>query len=289
MPDLPEVIMPDNDFEVEVEGEEVASMPETPAAAAAPEPAVPAAPVPQVAVQEPSHEIAALPEQVRKLGESLAKIDTRLTERDTLEEKASAAWQKTQVQGQIDKKQQELADAFEKGETGRQAKLTTEISELAAKKSQLESRQEIPERRETPVVQQPVQQPHVFNPQAQAWIGTNRWFKHPQFQKESAWVSQADRMLAIEGYDPKTPEFFAELDKRTHEKFPHLKPAPAPGATNSGPAPVQQTRSEVATPKTPGKVRLTKEDLENMRNFNLDPSNKEHVREYALNKLGSAT
>ncbi|HYC65580.1 MAG TPA: hypothetical protein VEC14_12680, partial [Reyranellaceae bacterium] len=52
----------------------------------------------------------------------------------------------------------------------------------------------------------------------------------------------------------------------------------------TGGTPRGGARADGAKPAK-GKVTLTQADLDNMRAFGMDPKNKEHLREYALNKV----
>lgn len=266
-------------FEIEDEASKpavAAADPEAPAEVVAPEPLV----IPPA----PSPDVAELHETVRSLAEGVKKIDSRLTERDKLEEQASAAWQKTSVQGQIDKKRAELEEAHEKGNSKLAAQITTDIGELQAKKANLDR---APEREPVAAVTPEPAQRQAAPPipaQTKGWMDRNRWFKHPNFQRETQAAVAIDRLLASKGYDPNTPEYFAEMDKRIHAEFSHL----APAAPKVAAAPVvQQTTTGLAQPVNRGKVRLTRDDLANMERFGMDPKDPKALREYAMNKVAA--
>lgn len=117
-------------------------------------------------------------------------------------------------------------------------------------------------------------------PLAVKWLERNRsWFAKPENAGYQAFTLAEDSRLAAEGYDKNSPEYYRELDRRIDKAFPHLRRKPQAARSPVAPAasaPASRTPSNV--------VKLTKTDLSNMRSFGLDPTNKEHLREYARSK-----
>lgn len=129
---------------------------------------------------------------------------------------------------------------------------------------------------------QPAPAKKPLTPAAAKWIANNKvWLESPKFAGHREFVVGVDRQLQREGYLPTTDEFFKELDRRVDEAFPTLRKKPQP--TNLPPVAAVGGGAQSA----PGKrtVTLNKADLENMRRFGLDPTNKAHLREYASNKV----
>ena len=126
-------------------------------------------------------------------------------------------------------------------------------------------------------------------PLAVAWINRNKtWFQNPKFAGHKAFVLGEDAQLVREGYDKNSPEYYAELDRRVDTAFPTLRKPAAPNAGGSaGAPPVAAVTGGGGKPAPKGSVRLTKIDLANMRRFGLDPSNKTHLKQYALEKRSS--
>lgn len=134
-----------------------------------------------------------------------------------------------------------------------------------------------------PVAQQPAVQREPPAPLAVAWIDKNKaWFQNPEYIGHKHFVLGVDAQLVKEGYDKNSPAYYAELDKRVDKAFPTLR-KPAAASTGGTPpvAPVGAGGSKVVAK---GSVRLNRDDLANMRRFGLDPTNKQHLREYAINK-----
>jgi hypothetical protein len=130
---------------------------------------------------------------------------------------------------------------------------------------------------------QPQREPPA--PLAVAWIDRNKiWFNNPEYAGHKHFVLGVDAQLIKEGYDKHSPTYYAELDKRVDKAFPVLRRSMGAG-TAPPVAPVGVGGSKVVAK---GSVRLNRDDLANMRRFGLDPTNKQHLREYAVNKRSSA-
>jgi len=53
------------------------------------------------------------------------------------------------------------------------------------------------------------------------WHGRNNWFDFRRQDEDSAIAGAIDDMLVRDGWDPKTPEYYDELDKRVARRLPH--------------------------------------------------------------------
>jgi len=121
------------------------------------------------------------------------------------------------------------------------------------------------------------------SPLAVKWLDGNKlWFNSPKFSSHRAFVLAEDSKLVREGYDPGGAEYYKELDKRVDGAFPTLRKKPAAPVGS----PVAPAASGGAPPRSSSKhvIRLGRSDIANMQRFGLDPSNKAHLRQYALSK-----
>ena len=124
--------------------------------------------------------------------------------------------------------QKELAMAIESGDATAQVEANKRIATLAFENAKLEQRKQT-----QPVEQKPVQlsdggklpeqtpqslpQP---DPMAEAWESRNTWFGQDRAMTFTAFEIHKD-LVDKEGYDPKTSEYYAEVDKRIRLEFPH--------------------------------------------------------------------
>ena len=191
----------------------------------------------------------------------------------------------------ISMKASELRKAREDGNYDDELKLQGELDQLRFQHNQvrqakttLPDPEKIVPTQSAPQAQQPAPQAQPQReppaPQAIKWLESNKtWFANPKFAGHKAFALSTDMQLVAEGYDKHTADYYKELDRRIDEAFPTLRKKGKPTSSPVAPAvssPARATSSRV--------IKLTKSDLTNMRMFGLDPSNKEHLREYARNK-----
>jgi hypothetical protein len=58
--------------------------------------------------------------------------------------------------------------------------------------------------------------------QVKSWSERNTWFDFGRRDEDSAIAGAIDDMLIRDGYDPRTTEYYDELDKRVARRLPHL-------------------------------------------------------------------
>ena len=168
--------------------------------------------------------------------------------------------------------QKELAMAIEAGDATAQVEANKRIAALAFENAKLEQRkQEIPVAQPTQLAdggklppQPTTQDLPAPDPQAEAWAAKNTWFGQDRAMTYTAFEIHKD--LVNEGFDPKSTEYYAEVDKRIKVDFPHkfgnsetkqtAKPvqsvASAQRSVKSGRKTVRLTSSQVAIAKKLG-------------------------------------
>ncbi len=160
----------------------------------------------------------------------------------------------------MDSAQKDLARAIESGDAPAQVEANKRIAELAFDNAKLKQRQT--EQAEKPVQlsdggQLPKQAPQSLpqaDPMAEDWAGKNKWFGTNRAMTFTAFEIHKD-LVEKEGYDPKSNEYYVEVDKRIRVDFPHK-------FDNSGDTqttrPVQSVASANRSAKTGRKqMRLT--------------------------------
>ena len=135
------------------------------------------------------------------------------------------------VESQMAQVESNLRAAMEIGDTEAAVKAQKEMATLAveadraeqAKRAQERKASKTPPQEQTAPVQQPVQQqvkPAPPDPKAQAWAERNNWFGNDSAMTYAAFGIHKE-LVESEGIDPKTDEYYTELDKRMGEEFPH--------------------------------------------------------------------
>ena len=158
--------------------------------------------------------------------------------------------------------QKELASAIESGDATAQVEANKRIASLAFENAKLEQKKSEPVEEERPVQQLsdggrlPQQTPQELpdpDPKAEEWASRNTWFGKDRAMTFTAFEIHKD--LVNEGFDPKSNDYYNEVDKRIRVDFNHKF---AKDGTEHTSKPVQSVASAQRSVK-PGRktVRLT--------------------------------
>jgi hypothetical protein len=201
-------------------------------------------------------------EQKRKVDqERFQKVDSDYTKR--FEESVKTG---------MESAQKELARAIESGDAPAQVEANKRIAELAFDNAKLKQRQT--EQAEKPVQlsdggQLPRQVPQSLpqaDPMAEDWAGRNRWFGTNRAMTFTAFEIHKD-LVEKEGYDPKSNEYYEEVDKRIRVDFPHKFDNSGDRQTTR---PVQSVASANRSAKTGRKqMRLTSSQVAIAKKLNV--------------------
>jgi hypothetical protein len=165
-------------------------------------------------------EYAAAIEKKRKLDqERFNKVDSDYT----------AKFEQS-VKSGMESAQNELARAIEQGDAQAQVLANKKIAELAFESAKLQQKKEEKpvQQEERPVRlsdggqlpnQTPQQMPQA-DPMAEEWAAKNRWFGTDRAMTFTAFEIHKD-LVEKEGYDPKSQEYYEEIDKRIRVDFGH--------------------------------------------------------------------
>ena len=132
------------------------------------------------------------------------------------------------VKSGMEMAQKQLATAIEAGDATAQVEANKKIAELAFENAKLQQRKEKPVEQETPVRlsdggqlpnETPRQMPQA-DPMAEDWAARNRWFGTDRAMTFTAFEIHKD-LVDKEGYDPKSNEYYEEIDKRIRVDFGH--------------------------------------------------------------------
>ena len=132
------------------------------------------------------------------------------------------------------------------------ANLTMDAARLNAMKVAGESKP-----KEVNVTPQQTKQPAQTDPMAEAWAADNSWFGNDSAMTYTAFDIHK-QLVEKEGFDPKSREYYAEVDKRIRLEFPH-KFDKIEDTTTERAKPVQNVASAKRSASTKGRktVKLT--------------------------------
>ena len=132
------------------------------------------------------------------------------------------------IKSEMDAVQKQLATAIESQDAAGQVQANKRIAELAFEDAKLKQRASNVKQDEEPVrlsdggnlpKQTPQQMPQA-DPMAEEWASKNSWFGTDRAMTFTAFEIHKD-LVEKEGYDPKSQEYYAEIDKRIKVDFPH--------------------------------------------------------------------
>ena len=124
--------------------------------------------------------------------------------------------------------QKELAAAIESGDAQAQVEANKRIATLAFENAKLATAKEGREAKQTTQAEKPVQlsdgptqmpSEPAPDPRAEEWASRNTWFGQDRAMTYTAFEIHKD--LVNEGFDPKSDEYYSEVDKRIKVDFPH--------------------------------------------------------------------
>ena len=124
--------------------------------------------------------------------------------------------------------QKELAAAIESGDAQAQVEANKRIATLAFENAKLATAKEGREAKQTTQAEKPVQlsdgptqmpSEPAPDPRAEEWASRNTWFGQDRAMTYTAFEIHKD--LVNEGFDPKSDDYYAEVDKRIKVDFPH--------------------------------------------------------------------
>ena len=132
------------------------------------------------------------------------------------------------VDSQMAQAEATLKAAMDLGDTEAAVAAQKQISQLAVQADRASQARAAQEKKEEQLKAQPRVQPQAQqpaappppDPKAQAWAERNDWFGNDSAMTYAAFGIHKE-LVEQDGIDPKTDEYYTELDKRMSEEFPH--------------------------------------------------------------------
>jgi len=164
--------------------------------------------------------------------------------------------------------EQQLKDAYDKGDTDLVAKTTKLIADTAVEEQRLnyiKQQKEVEvQQPEQPVQQQAPQQPMVADPKAEEWAEKHEWFGEDEPMTLSVLsFHQSLRKTRGDAYIG-TDEYYEELDRKMQETFPHkfqknqAAPESSPAVAAASNNRSNKANNKVTERLTPSEVAMAK-------------------------------
>ena len=206
-------------------------------------------------------------EAERQREEALRYADSVKKERDEFRTQANTldkdytTEMENRISGQLAAAQAKLTAARQAEDPKAETEALTAISQLGYEQGRLAELKTQNEMREKAAKEETVQQPAVQqqptqapDPKAAAWAEKNEWFGTDSAMTYTAFDLHR-KITEEEGIDPKSDEYYEEIDKRIRLEFPHKFDKPVNKPVSK---PTQTVASATRSAKTNAKtVRLT--------------------------------
>ena len=169
-------------------------------------------------------------EAERQREEAVAFAQSAKQDKDVLESKLSKLDKsyvsefENRVKTNMDAARQALKVAIEAGDVDGQVSAQEQMARLnsdAARLGQLKSAEEMKSEKQVNITPQRRVNTNIpTDPKAEDWASNNSWFGNDTAMTYTAFDIHK-KLVEEEGYDPKTDEYYTEVDKRIRLEFPH--------------------------------------------------------------------
>ena len=208
--------------------------------------------------KEREEEVEQLLETNKKLSETLKQKEEEVFNVS----KNSLEASEKQLTDKIDLARQAYLEAFEEGDKERVLKAQEMLNDAQSDLKNVTSvKSRYSEEYSEPVQQNaPAPAPRRRDRRAEEWAGNNEWFGQDNVMTAAALAIDAD--LKEQGYDPDDEDFYAEVNNRIQEAFPHKfgEVQERVQENTNKPAQVVSGASR-SSPNSGRKIKLSKEDV----------------------------
>ena len=200
-------------------------------------------------------------EEALRYAESVKKErDEFKTQANTLDKDYTTEME-NRISGQLAAAQAKLTAARQAEDPKAETEALTAISQLGYEQGRLAELKTQNEMREKAAKEEPAEKPirqqqttQAPDPKAAAWAEKNEWFGSDSAMTYTAFDLHR-KLTEEEGIDPKSDEYYTEIDKRIRLEFPHKFDKPVSKPVSK---PTQTVASATRSPKANAKtVRLT--------------------------------
>ena len=173
--------------------------------------------------KQAEEEAAAAVEYARQIQAQNEQYKSRLSTLD----KGYMSEYESRISSQESQAKRALAEAYEAGDYDRVADAQSAISQIAIEKERLRLQKARSEQEAQRMAQQPQQQPQPQRQQQQQrdpkldnWLSKNTWFGQDRIMTSAARAIH-ETLVAEEGYDPTSDEYYTEIDRRMRRELPN--------------------------------------------------------------------
>ena len=128
------------------------------------------------------------------------------------------------AEAQLQAARRQLKDAQESYDTDAIIEAQEALMEAKVRLSQVKNFKPAPLQEDEPAVQREPSQPQQVAPDEKTlrWQAKNQWYGQPGFEEYTSYALGLHHKLVNSGVDPRTDEYFAQIDGRMQKTFPEL-------------------------------------------------------------------
>jgi len=241
-------------------------------------------PVVEAKIEKPVEKKDELEEYSESVKKRIAKLTHKIREAERQKEEAvsyaqSVKREKEQIESRLSRTDQRYVSEFESrvkssldnvkialksainaGDVDAQISAQQQIAELTLEAARLGSiksnQQDVVKEKEVTITPQQTNQTPQTDPKAEDWASRNNWFGNDSAMTYTAFDLHK-KIVEEEGFDPRSDEYYAEIDKRIRLEFPHKFAIKEDTSTESTNKPVQNVAS-ANRPSQSGRKRTVK-------------------------------
>ena len=217
-------------------------------------------------------------QEMERLLEYMAEENKKLKQTVNYGQEIYASTAMREAEAQLVAARRSLKDAQESFDTDAIIAAQEALMEAKVRFDQVKNYKPAPLQEDEPVVQRAPSQPETVQPDEKTlrWQAKNQWYGQPGFEEYTSYALGLHHKLVNAGIDPRTDDYFAQIDGRMRKTFPELF-----GATDtpkSEPASQQETPAKPTTVVAPasrstGKktIQLTQRQYDLAKKYGLTP------------------
>jgi hypothetical protein len=213
-------------------------------------------------------------QELERLAQQLIEENKRLKKNVYTGQEAIIAGAKSKAESELDAARRKLKDAQESYDTDAIIAAQEAVMDAKIKVEQTKNYRPTPLQEERFDVQQQQTQPSQVEPDEKTlrWQAKNQWFGQQGFEEYTSYALGLHQKLVTNGVDPRSAEYFEQIDARMKSTFPDLfgrsEDKPRSGEAQKRPTTVV---ASVSRSTSAGKIRLTTTQVALAKKFGLTP------------------
>lgn len=163
-------------------------------------------------------------QETEKLLSYLAEENKKLKQTVNYGQEVFATTAKDAAEAQLQAARRQLKDAQESFDTDAIIEAQEALMEAKVRFDHAKNYRPTPLQDDEPVVQREPSQPAQVEPDEKTlrWQAKNQWYGQPGFEEYTSYALGLHHKLVNSGVDPRTDEYFAQIDGRMQKTFPEL-------------------------------------------------------------------